>query len=164
MRNSRNRNLLPDELHLLSEKLLGDWKSGDERRSGLNIRTNAVMKEAIKKGNKNISLTTIGLRRRAKRPDDGRNRGTPPMRGIGAEGQAGPPGLAQIVGLPPKREIAEITIYHIEKNVAIDSYINKALSQTNELIRIANLSYYHQSKSEFILCNKELRLLKACGI
>ena len=140
--NSHNRNLLADELHLLSEKLLEDLHGGDESRSGY-MRSNAVMKEAIKKGNKNISLTTIGLRRRAKRPNDGgSNRGTP-MQMRGADGQAGPSGLMQTMVLPPKRELADITIYHIEKNVAIDSNINKALRQTNELIRIANLSYYH---------------------
>ena len=60
--------------------------------------------------------------------------------------------------------MAEITIYHVEKNVAIDSCVNKAIRQSNELIRIANLSYYHQSKSEFTLCQKELRLLKTSGI
>ena len=55
-------------------------------------------------------------------------------------------------------------MYHIEANMAIDSVINKAISQSNELIKIANLSYYHASKSEFSLCNKELRLLKQCGV
>jgi len=60
--------------------------------------------------------------------------------------------------------MADIVIYHIEKNVTIDAPINKSLKQSNELIRIANLSYYHQSKSEFSLCNKELKLLKTCGI
>lgn len=128
------------------------------------MSSNALMKEAIKKGNKNISLTTIGLRRKTRRPNDGGSNGGTSMQVRGAEGQTGPAGLAQAVALSPKRELADITIYHIEKNVAIDSNINRALRQTNELIRIANLSYYHQSKSEFVLCNKELRLLKACGI
>lgn len=59
---------------------------------------------------------------------------------------------------------ADIVIYHVEKNFAVDTAINKALKQSNELIKIANLSYYHQSKSEFQLCNKEMRLLKACGV
>jgi len=60
--------------------------------------------------------------------------------------------------------MADIVIYHVETNVTIDAPINKSLKQSNELIRIANLSYYHQSKSEFSLCSKELKLLKTCGI
>ena len=48
-----------------------------------------------------------------------------------------------MINLPPKKEMAEITIWHVEKNVAIDSNVNKAIRQSNELIRIANLSYYH---------------------
>ncbi len=48
--------------------------------------------------------------------------------------------------------------------MAADTAINKSIKQSNELIRIANLSYYHQSKSEFTLANKELKLLKTCGI
>ena len=32
------------------------------------------------------------------------------------------------------------------------------------MIRIANLSYYHQSKNEFVLCNNEMRLLKTSGV
>ena len=59
-------------------------------------------------------------------------------------------------------KLAEITIYHVENNVALDTNINKYIKQSNELIRIANLSYYHQSKNEFTLCSKELRLLKSC--
>lgn len=71
--------------------------------------------------------------------------------------------LAALI-LQSSKKLADIVIYHIEKNVAEDTAINKALKQSNELIRIANLSYYHQSKSEFTLCNKELKLLKQCGI
>ena len=58
-------------------------------------------------------------------------------------------------------KMAEIKIYHVENNLVFDSDINKAIRQSNELVKIANLSLsYLQSKSEFTLCNKELKLIK----
>lgn len=61
-------------------------------------------------------------------------------------------------------KLANITIWHVENNVAKDTMINQAIKQSNELIRIANLSYYHQTKSEFSLSIKELKIMKQCGI
>ena len=59
---------------------------------------------------------------------------------------------------------ANINIFHVENNVVEDSSINKAINQSNQLIRIANLSYYHQSKAEFQLNSLEIKLIKKCGI
>jgi hypothetical protein len=49
--------------------------------------------------------------------------------------------------------------------MAIDSEINQAIQKSNELVKIANLSIsYQNSRSDFSLCNKELELVKSCGI
>ena len=111
------------------------------------------MREAIKRGNKNISLTTMGLKHKKYKQ---KVKNLDPLN-VGD-------GLQTPVILKEGSTMADIPIYHVENNVVIDTQINKAIKQSNELIRIANLSYYHQSKSEFTLCNKELKLLKICNI
>jgi hypothetical protein len=100
------------------------------------------MKEAIKQGNKNISLTTMGLKKRGKHPKDDRpafEKG--PDSSITGNPQAQNHGLANNLGsidlstqnplgtliLQRASRMADIVIYHVEKNVAIDSAINKSL-------------------------------------
>lgn len=72
--------------------------------------------------------------------------------------------VAQLIMSNSNNKLANVTIWHVEKNVAEDTLINKAIKLSNELIRIANLSYYHQTKSEFSLSIKELKILKQAGV
>ena len=60
--------------------------------------------------------------------------------------------------------MADIPMNHAERNLAKCSKINKAITRSNHLIKIANMSFYHQSKNEFVLTNQELKLLKSCNI
>lgn len=130
-----------DEINALSEELFDALNDEDQIIGKPNAEE--IFKKAKRKANQNISLTTVGLKRKAKNSD-----------GLNIKNQnfTIPLNMNQVLNLPPKREYADVQIYHIEKNVAIDGSINRAIRQSNELIRIANLSYYHQSKSEFVLC------------
>lgn len=141
---SSNSPFMRDEILKLQEELIKQLKEkNDETRKNHPVER---MKEAIKVGNKNISLTTIGLKRKSHKHHE-------------KDLLKGHDTFYQI-----KSEYADIVVYHVEKNNVWDSPINKGLRHFNELVRIANLSYYHQSKSEFTLCSKELKLLKYVGI
>lgn len=81
------------------------------------------MKEAIKNGNKNISLTTIGLKRKIAKPQPQTAR-------------------AQAEEVEYTEE-ADIKIWHKEENNMVNSEINAAIALANDLIRIANNSYFY---------------------
>lgn len=57
-------------------------------------------------------------------------------------------------------KMADVKIYHFEKNVVSDSKINQAIKQSNELMKLANLSFSYQQKPDFQLCKTELKLIK----
>jgi hypothetical protein len=66
--------------------------------------------------------------------------------------------------LESEGRLAQINIYHVEKSYVEESGINKAIRQTNHLIRSANSSYYHQSKTPFTLSVQDLKLIKKMGL
>lgn len=61
-------------------------------------------------------------------------------------------------------KMADITIHHHESNLVTNSKINQAIKQSNELVKLANLSFSYQQKQDFALCKTELKLIKSVGL
>lgn len=109
--------MLDDDISL-NEVLVSDSPTPSQRKP------DEIMKAAIIKGNKNISLTTMGLKRRPKLQTTKHLTLSP-------------------LPLSKKPSLKQIHIWHVESNQVQDTIVNKAIRTSNELIRIANLSYYH---------------------
>ena len=129
--------------------LLEADKLGLINAGGSSLNPTEVMKEAIKQGNKNISLTTLRLKKKRGLKDgkdfrdyqfDKLTNSFTPINYQGAQNpinqgmankysnlEFGPQNPLGALIVPSPLKLADITIYHVEKNVTADSAINKCI-------------------------------------